>query len=339
MAISYSYRDGLELQSRRFLTDGSQETNEAVIPHERLIFPVDVEGAQRRVQVALETMEVSRGNGVLEHSLLRGQGGAVTVLGPGWGCDFNSPMARRDLVAYAAADPQMNYVFYQAPGVGASSLPSSALRELASKGHFVPAGHYLLDHLGPRLREFDAVDLTGDSLGARYSIGLAAASHERNQRVRDLRVVDPVGSRDQSLLRLARDFLQKEGGHSAAYTAASEDNESLELQSSQDTPVKTALKFLRYLLKGGFGQLRAMTYGTLDRDLRQALPAVKRLLQVTSPEGSEITDVKAVSRLLKGLAKTPERPMRIEERLMKGRTHSWHSANPQVLAAVMMGDF
>lgn len=343
--VDYNYRCGLYLEVSSFSTDGKDLKELQVFTSKSLEFPVvDTLALQARVQRAIKNAYTSKtlSNGhLLRYGIIPSVvgGGDLTVINPGWGADFEHPLSERDLIAYGATDPTMNFLFYNAPGVGGSSpLPGHLSKDLARTGIYKDVGTYLTTAMHGPLRDYAHVDLVGESQGARHALGIAASESIRIP-IRDVRLLDPVGSKEQSLLRLAYSFAIVEGGRGGRYSASSTDEESRRIQKDLDSPEHFAEKISGLLRSGVLDtlrQIRALCHGTVGEDLRAALPQISRFLQVNTPELSALTSPKTMPTILAELAKEQQWPASIEHRILRHRSHSCTAGNPAVRAAILM---
>ncbi len=341
--LEHGYDEGLNLEISTF-SSGVESNSRQHLPAELLRFPQDA--AELQAHVAETVGDPYRGGKAggaqVEWALIPGGGdsGRITVVSPGWGCDFKTPLAQRDWMASLAADPERSLLVYNAPGVGASTpLNPDFARDLARSGRFENLGRYLLQRLSEPLKDSNRIDFVGDSQGGRHAIGMVSQMQTLLARSADeLRLLDPIGSRDQGLLRLLYSFMIVEGGRSGKVSAASADVDSQRLQQELDSATGFVQKIRELIGPGGIGvliaQIRALCHGTLGADLLLALPNVKGALEITTPECSALTDENAVQETLRGLSygkSTPE----IRHRVLPGRVHSLHAANPMVLGRLL----
>jgi len=341
--IEYGYQDGLNLEISHF-KDGMESNSRQHLPAPLLCFPQEAGELQARVAEAVGNPYRGGkvGEAQVEWAVVPGKGdsGRITVVSPGWGSDFKSPLAKRDHMAFLAANPENSLLVYNAPGVGASTpLRSDFAKDLGRTGHYGAMGRYLLERLSEPLQDNDSIDFVGDSQGGRHAIGMVGQMQGVLGRSADeLRLLDPVGSRDQGLLRLLYSFMLVEGGRSGKVSEASMDGESKRLQQELDSGKGFARKIRELIGPGGIGvlvaQIRALCHDTLGSDLVTALPNVQGLLEVTTPELSALTDANAVQKTLSALSYR-KTDTKISHRVLPGRVHSLHAANPMVLGRLL----
>ena len=127
----------------------------------------------------------------------------------GWGGNFRHPNALREAITMTYNDPSAAYMVMNMPGVGNSGmLPKSVRKEIRKTGSYDSLGEYIgpvLDYIG---EDYDSIMVGGHSLGAR--VATSSVSH-MDSKVDELRLFDPVGSRNMGLVALAANFIGKEG--------------------------------------------------------------------------------------------------------------------------------
>ena len=127
----------------------------------------------------------------------------------GWGGNFRHPNALREAITMTYNDPNAAYMVMNMPGVGNSGmLPKSVRKEIRKTGSYDSLGEYIgpvLDYIG---EDYDSIMVGGHSLGAR--VATSSVSH-MDSKVDELRLFDPVGSRNMGLVALAANFIGKEG--------------------------------------------------------------------------------------------------------------------------------
>jgi len=134
--------------------------------------------------------------------------------------DFHHPNAGREIDAMVYANPDVAYMVMNGPGIGNSGmLPKSVQKEIRQTGSYVSAGEYYAKVLEHVAQDYDEVNVAGHSLGARVATGVAA--NMTPGAVSELRLHDPTGTREMSLVDIAVDFFGKEGAENARYAKAS----------------------------------------------------------------------------------------------------------------------
>lgn len=339
---NYDYSDGLNSCIRTF-HDGTliDSTDEHVPPGQLHMLGGSQESGAvlQRVAKDLETFDtVPVPGGQLEYAIVNKGNDSLTIVSPGWGGSFRNPLSVREMAALVMRNPDTTFLALHNPGNDNSSrLPKAMSREMARTGIFLPAGRYLLDALQRApLQDHRTLDLIGHFQGARYAIGMAAAG--ASIPIHELRVSDPVGSKEKRFLKFVKTFMTVEGAHSAKYVQASRDAVSQTLQQKGDSTLGLLRKMGGIIVGGGFfdmlRQIDALRRAGLESDLLAAVSTVRERILVTSPELSALTDPDAVEEILKkASAQASNQSLLIQQRLVRGRSHAYHAANPGVYAA------
>ena len=127
----------------------------------------------------------------------------------GWGGAFRHRNALREAVDMVYANPDVAYMVMNGPGIGNSGmLPKSVQKEIRQTGSYVSAGEYYAKVLEHVAQDYDEVNVAGHSLGARVATGVAA--NMTPGAVSELRLHDPTGTREMSLVDIAVSFFGKE---------------------------------------------------------------------------------------------------------------------------------
>ena len=138
----------------------------------------------------------------------------------GWGGAFRHPNAQREAVNMVYANPDIAYMVMNGPGIGNSGmLPKSVQKEIRQTGSYASAGEYYAKVLEHVARDYDEVNIAGHSLGARVATGVAA--NMTPGAVSELRLHDPTGTREMSLVDIAVSFFGKEGAENGKYVKES----------------------------------------------------------------------------------------------------------------------
>ena len=138
----------------------------------------------------------------------------------GWGGAFRHPNAQREAVNMVYANPNVAYMVMNGPGIGNSGmLPKSVQKEIRQTGSYASAGEYYAKVLEHVARDYDEVNIAGHSLGARVATGVAA--NMTPGAVSELRLHDPTGTREMSLVDIAVSFFGKEGAENGKYVKES----------------------------------------------------------------------------------------------------------------------
>ena len=138
----------------------------------------------------------------------------------GWGGAFRHRNALREAVDMVYANPDIAYMVMNGPGIGNSGmLPKSVQKEIRQTGSYASAGEYYAKVLEHVARDYDEVNIAGHSLGARVATGVAA--NMTPGAVSELRLHDPTGTREMSLVDIAVSFFGKEGAENGKYVKES----------------------------------------------------------------------------------------------------------------------
>lgn len=344
----YDYAKGLDSTMLSFAIDGSAKSTKEHIPAEKLILD-DKDPETARIQNAVASdlsklRTISTGKGDLEYAMVNSHqnNGRITIVNPAWGVSYRAPSTVREITSLVINDPTRTFLALHAPGVDDSTQITTAMaKKMAETGRYAELGDYLMRTLmrGP-LQYFDDIDIVGHSQGGRNAIGMAEASNDvLGRQINELRISDPVGSLNQTLLQFARAFILREGPHSKKYTAASIDPVSKALQQAGDSPIAFLKKLKQMIGNGGLlgfiRQIRAMSRAGLKDDLHASIENVRDRILITSPELSELNDVNTVTSMIRELMREVDQPPIVQQRIVHGHTHSYHAGNPRIFGTVL----
>lgn len=274
--------------------------------------------------------------------LVRGVGGVgleLAAIGPsdaekviffcyGWGGNVRHPVAVYEAGVLAANNPGAQLVFVNTFGTGRSGLPPKAVSgKIKQRGTYGPAGEYVAS-VFDKVVEGREVHLRGHSLGARMAAGTAPYLKNRAE---TMILNDPTGTRRMGLLGIVRAFALAEGKHLRRYAEARFDPVVSQLQQH---PVRSSVWDTAEGTKGGWKQQflvdpSGLRLNAFEGDLRQAIPHVKSLVRIISPEMSALNNPQVVADILGrccdiGTAK-------LQQYVLRDHTHSVVTI-PQVLA-------
>ena len=230
----------------------------------------------------------------------------------GWGGDDHNPVAIREASVLACGNPDTAIVVVNMPGVGNSGmLPESVRKEIRKTGSYDSLGEYVgpvIDHVA---KDFDEVSVGGHSLGGR--VATSSVAHMESK-VNELRLFDPVGSRKMGVVALGWNFIVKEGMELIRYgkksLSPSAKKLGLEFLQREDPKVieevgklseESSVEFASP--KQGWRQQFltdpfALSNDGLLEDLLKAAPNVRNNIIIFVPEGSHLTNMRAVARIV-----------------------------------------
>ena len=246
----------------------------------------------------------------------------------GWGGDFRHPNALREAITMTYNDPSAAYMVMNMPGVGNSEmLPKSARKKIRETGSYDSLGEYIgpvLDYIG---EDYDSIMVGGHSLGAR--VATSSVSH-MDSKVDELRLFDPVGSRNMGLVALAANFIGKEGLELMRYDkeslASSAKELGLQFLSREDPKYVEVIEDFSegsnrefVVPKQGWRQqfltdTFALSKDGFVEDLLRAAPNVQREINIFTPEGSHLTNMRNIAYIV-GIANGEPRSTAAEARL------------------------
>lgn len=243
----------------------------------------------------------------------------------GWGGNFRHPNALREAITMTYNDPNAAYMVMNMPGVGNSGmLPKSARKKIRETGSYDSMGEYT----GPVL-DYVSVD----------------------SKVDELRLFDPVGSRNMGLVALAANFIGKEGLELMRYDKESLAPSAKELglqflsredpkyvEVIEDFSERSNSKFV--VPKQGWRQqfltdTFALSKDGFAEDLLRAAPNVQREINIFTPEGSHLTNMRDIAYIV-GIVNGEPRSTAAEARLfgiLDRHTHNVMNV-PAVLALI-----
>lgn len=182
----------------------------------------------------------------------------------------------------------------------------------------------MLDYVS---EDYDSIVVGGHSLGAR--VATASVSH-MDSRVDELRLFDPVGSRNMGLVALAANFIGKEGLELMRYDKESLAQSAKELglqflsredpkyvEVIEDFSERSNSKFV--VPKQGWRQqfltdTFALSKDGFAEDLLRAAPNVQREINIFTPEGSHLTNMRDIAYIV-GIVNGEPRSTAAEARL------------------------
>ena len=227
----------------------------------------------------------------------------------GWGGNFRHPNALREAITMTYNDPNAAYMVMNMPGVGNSGmLPKSVRKEIRKTGSYDSLGEYIGPVLDYISEDYDSIMVGGHSLGAR--VATSSVSY-MDSKVDELRLFDPVGSRNMGLVALAANFIGKEGLELMRYDKESLASSAKELglqflsredpkyvEVIEDFSKRSNSKFV--VPKQGWRQqfltdTFALSKDGFAEDLLRAAPNVQREINIFTPEGSHLTNMRDIA--------------------------------------------
>ena len=271
----------------------------------------------------------------------------------GWGGNFRHPNAIREAAVLACENPNTAIMVMNMPGVGNSGmLPESVRKEIRKTGSYGSLGEYVgpvIDHVA---KDFDEVSVGGHSLGGR--VATSSVAHMESK-VNELRIFDPVGSRKMGIVALGWNFIGKEGVELTRYgkksLSPSAKKLGLEFLQREDPKVieevgklseESSVEFAppeqgwrQQFLTDPF----ALSNDGLLEDLLKAAPNVRNNIIIFVPEGSHLTNMRDVARIV-GIVNGEPKSTSAEVGLygiLNNHTHNVMN-DPTVLAIVYGAD-
>lgn len=270
-----------------------------------------------------------------------------------WGGNFRHPNAIREAAVLACENPDAAIMVMNMPGVGNSGmLPESVRKEIRKTGSYGSLGEYVgpvIDHVA---KDFDEVSVGGHSLGGR--VATSSVAHMESK-VNKLRLFDPVGSRKMGIAALGWNFIGEEGVELMRYgkesLSPSAKELGLEFLQREDPKVieevgklsgESSVEFAspkqgwrQQLLTDPF----ALSNDGLLEDLLKAAPNVRNNIIIFVPEGSHLTNMRDVARIV-GIVNGEPKSTSAEVGLygiLNNHTHNVMN-DPTVLAIVYGAD-
>ncbi len=249
----------------------------------------------------------------------------VNVMLSGWGSDLHSPIGQIEIQQVANHNPDKTILAFSNPSSGRSSeIPKNVMREIKKENSFLPYGEMLAEAIDQKTFTNQNLEkIFGFSLGGRLAI--ASANYLGPEKVH---VVDPPGSKDLGLLKLAKKFIFEEGKLAEEYLKYSKDKNALKIKQEIDHDslasfVKNILNMSPNKIKDLFiDQTTIMSKAGLEHDLR-ALAETKKVQELlfSSPTLSRINNPEEVLVILKRIAQLNPDMLVIHNRL-EGLTHA-----------------
>lgn len=256
----------------------------------------------------------------------------------GWGGNFRHPNALREAITMTYNDPNAAYLVMNMPGVGNSGmLPESARKKIRETGSYDSLGEYIgpvLDYIG---EDYDSIMVGGHSLGAR--VATSSVSY-MDSIVDELRLFDPVGSRNMGLVALGANFIGKEGLELMCYDdkslAPSAKELDLQFLSREDPG---CIEIIEGFSEGSNSEFIAPKQGWRQQfltdpfalskdgfpeDLLRAAPNVLNKINIFIPERSHLTNMRNIAYIV-GIVNGEPRSTAAEARLfgiLDGHTHN-----------------
>lgn len=246
----------------------------------------------------------------------------------GWGGNFRHPNAIREAAVLACENPDAAIMVMNMPGVGNSGmLPESVRKEIRKTGSYGSLGEYVgpvIDHVA---KDFDEVSVGGHSLGGR--VATSSVAHMESK-VNELRLFDPVGSRKMGIVALGWNFIGKEGMELIRYGKKSLSPSAKELglqflsredpkyvEVIEDFSERSNSEFV--VPKQGWRQqfltdTFALSKDGFAEDLLRAAPNVQREINIFTPEGSHLTNMRDIAYIV-GIVNGEPRSTAAEARL------------------------
>lgn len=274
----------------------------------------------------------------------------------GWGGAFRHPNAQREAVNMVYANPNVAYMVMNGPGIGNSGmLPKSVQKEIRQTGSYVPAGEYYAKVLEHVAQDYDKVNVSGHSLGARVATGVVA--NMVPGAVSELRLHDPTGTRDMSLGGIAVGFFGKEGAENSKYVKESTSPTAKEAGLTQLAVEAPRLRDIEYA-KGVQFSLEVLgrpfeapengwiqqflvdpsglTRNAFENDFRVAAPKVRNEIHALIPKQSYLNYWPAVQGIIGRLRDIPSLPEVSQWNILR-HTHA-NMNQPASLAAIYSVD-
>ena len=271
----------------------------------------------------------------------------------GWGGAFRHPNAQREAVNMVYANPNVAYMVMNGPGIGNSGmLPKSVQKEIRT-GSYMSAGEYYAKVLEHVAQGYDKVNVAGHSLGARVATGVAA--NMTPGAVSELRLHDPTGTREMSLVDIAVSFFGKEGAENGKYVKESASPTAKEaglISLPVEAPhrieciggVGLSLEELGRLFEapehGWIQQFlvdpSGLKLNAFEKDFRVAAPNVRDSIHVLVPELSHLNKWEDIQMIVERARNIPGIP-EIDQWNILRHTHA-NMNQPASLAAIYSAD-
>lgn len=274
----------------------------------------------------------------------------------GWGGAFRHPNAQREAVNMVYANPDIAYMVMNGPGIGNSGmLPKSVQKEIRQTGSYASAGEYYAKVLEHVARDYDKVNVAGHSLGARVATGVAA--NMTPEAVSELRLHDPTGTREMSLVDIAVSFFGKEGAENGKYVKESVSPTAkeagltplaVEVPRLRDIEYAKGVQFSPEALDRPFEapknswiqSLLVDPYGlkrnAFEKDFRMAAPNVRDSIHILVPELSHLNKWEDIQMIVERARNIPGIP-EIDQWNILRHTHA-NMNQPASLAAIYSVD-
>ena len=267
---------------------------------------------------------------------------------------FRHQNALREAVDMVYANPDVAYMVMNGPGIGNSGmLPKSVQKEIRHTGSYVPAGEYYAKVLEHVAQDYDEVNVAGHSLGARVATGVAA--NMTPGVVSELRLHDPTGTREMSLVDIAVSFFGKEGAENSKYVKESASPTAKEaglISLPVEAPhrieciggVGLSLEELGRPFEapenGWIQSLLVDPYGlkrnAFEKDFRMAAPNVRDSIHILVPELSHLNKWEDIQMIVERARNIPGIP-EIDQWNILRHTHA-NMNQPASLAAIYSVD-
>ena len=270
----------------------------------------------------------------------------------GWGGAFRHPNAQREAVNMVYANPDVTYMVMNGPGIGNSGmLPESVRKEIRQTGSYVSAGEYYAKVLEHVARDYDEVNVAGHSLGARVATGVAA--NMTPEAVSELRLHDPTGTREMSLVDIAVSFFGKEGAENGKYVKESVSPTAkeagltplaVEVPRLRDIEYTKGVQFSLEALDRPFeapknGWIQSLLVdpsglkrNAFEKDFRMAAPNVRDSIHILVPELSHLNKWEDIQMIVERARNIPGIP-EIDQWNILRHTHA-NMNQPASLAAI-----
>jgi hypothetical protein len=274
----------------------------------------------------------------------------------GWGGDFRHPNAQREERSKVYAKPNVAYMVMNGPGIGNSGmLPKSVQKEIRQTGSYVSAGEYYAKILEHVAQDYDKVNVAGHSLGARVATGVVA--NMTPEAVSELRLHDPTGTREMSLVDIAVSFFGKEGAENGKYVKESVSPTAkeagltplaVEVPRLRDIEYAKGVQFSPEALDRPFEapknswiqSLLVDPYGlkrnAFEKDFRMAAPNVRDSIHILVPELSHLNKWEDIQMIVERARNIPGIP-EIDQWNILRHTHA-NMNQPASLAAIYSVD-
>ena len=372
-SIDYGFDDGLRLKRVSHIVPTAEGT-ENKLSNDGKIIQISPERMKELEVNPWVDVNSDRKEKVIEQlkdpRYIRGLGGVgieVAIIGDpnaeelqavyyGWGGAFRHPNAQREAVNMVYANPNVAYMVMNGPGIGNSGmLPKSVQKEIRQTGSYVPAGEYYAKVLEHVAQDYDKVNVSGHSLGARVATGVAANMVPGT--VSELRLHDPTGTRDMSLGGIAVGFFGKEGAEDARYAKESASPTAKEAglmplaveapylhdieyaKGVQFSPVELNHPF--EVPKNGWIQQflvdpSGLKRNAFENDFRVAAPNVRNAIHVLVPELSHLNKWEDIQTIVERARNIPNIPEISQWNILR-HTHA-NMNQPASLAAIYSVD-